>query len=58
MDQLTVYAVFFYMDDDVPDVYCLDEAVARQMASNYESGDYILLQVSEQEWMSLLRGER
>ena len=58
MDQLTVYAVFIDMEDDMPDAYCLDEEVAKQMAAGYESGDYIPLQVSEQEWIGLLRGER
>lgn len=56
-DTLTIYAVFFDMEQDMPDAYCLAEEIAQLLAKD-DTADYVELQVSEQEYMALLTGRK
>lgn len=53
---LTVYAVFLDMEDDVPDAYCLDEEMAKDLIRGNDAADYISIELSDEDWLRLLRG--
>ncbi len=51
MANLTIYAVFLDMENDTPDVYCLDEEVAKMLIAGNDAADYVELYVSTLDWM-------
>lgn len=51
---MKVYAIFFDMEDDVPDAYVLDEQLAKELTVDREIADYVTLEVDEKAWMAWL----
>lgn len=56
VSKLTVYAFFFDMEDDVPDLYSLSKDLVEDLKQGRDAADWIAFEVSEEEYLRMLRG--